>query len=235
MRIFYQGDAQCQGRLLKGKRCAVSGSGNVAQYTIEKISQFGGRAVTLSDSNGYIIDDDGINAEKLNWVTELKNSKRGPIKEYAERFKSSKYLEGRGLWNAPVDGAFPSATQNEVNGWDAKTLLKSGCMLVAEGANMPSTPDAIDQFIHAKIPYGPGKAANAGGVATSGLEMSQNSLRLSWSREEVDQRLQNIMKAIHKICSDTAAVYGQPTNYVLSANIGGFLKVANAMLDQGVV
>lgn len=224
-----------KGDSLKGKRCAVSGSGNVAQYTIEKINQLGGKAVTLSDSNGYIVDDDGINAEKLNWVMELKNSKRGRIKEYTERFKSSKYLEGRGLWNVPVDCAFPSATQNELNGEDAKTLLKNGCMLVAEGANMPSTPDAVDQFIHAKICYGPGKAANAGGVATSGLEMSQNSLRLSWSREEVDQRLQNIMKAIHKTCRDTATIYGQPTNYVLGANIGGFLKVANAMLDQGVV
>ena len=224
-----------KGDSLKGKRCAVSGSGNVAQYTIEKINHFGGKAVTLSDSNGFIVDDDGINAEKLNFVMELKNVKRGRIKEYSDRFKSAKYHDGRALWNVPVDCAFPSATQNELNGDDAKTLLKNGCTVVAEGANMPSTPDAADQFLHAKICYGPGKAANAGGVATSGLEMSQNSLRLSWTREEVDQRLHNIMKAIHKTCRETATMYGQPTNNVLGANIGGFIKVADAMLDQGVV
>jgi glutamate dehydrogenase (NADP+) len=224
-----------RGDSIRGKRVSVSGSGNVAQYTVEKVNQLGGKVVTLSDSNGYIVDEDGISPEKLEYVMELKNIKRGRIKEYADKYRSAKYYEGVGVWNVPVDVALPSATQNELNGEDARTLLKNGCICVAEGANMPSTPDAVEQFINAKIFYGPGKAANAGGVATSGLEMSQNSIRLSWTREEVDNRLHGIMKAIHRACRDTATMYGQPTNYVLGANIAGFKKVADSMLDQGVV
>jgi glutamate dehydrogenase (NADP+) len=224
-----------RGDSIRGKRVSVSGSGNVAQYAVEKINHLGGKAVTLNDSNGYIVDDDGITPEKLEYVFELKNVKRGRIKEYADKFKSAKYHEGAGVWTVPVDVALPCATQNELNGDDAKMLLKNGCICVAEGANMPSTPDAVNQFVNAKIFYGPGKAANAGGVSTSGLEMSQNSLRLSWSREEVDQRLHGIMKAIHAACRNTATAYGQPTNYVLGANIAGFMKVADSMLDQGVV
>ncbi|SYZ71988.1 glutamate dehydrogenase, NADP-specific [Candidatus Zixiibacteriota bacterium] len=220
---------------IRGKRVAVSGSGNVAQYAVEKVNQLGGKAITLSDSNGFIVDEDGISPEKLEFVMELKNVKRGRIKEYADKYKSAKYHDGLGLWNVNCDVALPCATQNELNGEDAKTLLKNGCVCVAEGANMPSTPDAVDQFVAARIMYGPGKAANAGGVATSGLEMSQNSLRLSWAREEVDQRLHNIMKSIHSACRNTATAYGQPTNYVLGANIAGFLKVANSMMDQGIV
>jgi glutamate dehydrogenase (NADP+) len=224
-----------KGDSIRGKKVAVSGSGNVAQYAVEKVNQFGGKVVTLSDSNGFIVDEDGISPEKLEFVMELKNVKRGRIKEYADKFKSAKYHEGVGLWNVTCEVALPCATQNELSGEDAKTLLKNGCVCVAEGANMPSTPDAVDQFVAARIMYGPGKAANAGGVATSGLEMSQNSLRLSWSREEVDQRLHNIMKSIHGACRNTATAYGQPTNYVLGANIAGFLKVANSMMDQGIV
>ncbi len=220
---------------IRGKKVAVSGSGNVAQYAVEKVNQLGGKAISLSDSNGFIVDEDGITPEKLEFVMDLKNVKRGRIKEYADKFKSAKYHDGLGLWNVPCDVALPCATQNELNGDDAKTLLKNGCVCVAEGANMPSTPDAVDQFVAARIMYGPGKAANAGGVATSGLEMSQNSLRLSWSREEVDQRLHNIMKSIHSACRNTATAYGQPTNNVLGANIAGFLKVANSMMDQGIV
>ena len=218
----------------KGKICTVSGSGNVAQYTVEKLTQLGAKAVSLSDSNGTIYDPDGIDAEKLAFVMELKNIRRGRIKEYADKFKVE-YLEGKRPWDIKCDCAFPSATQNEIDGEDAKTLLKNGCILVAEGANMPSTPDAIEQFLAKKILYGPGKAANAGGVATSGLEMSQNSLRLSWTREEVDERLHNIMIAIHKQSYDAAEEYGQPGNLVMGANIAGFTKVADAMLDQGLV
>ncbi|MFH2035426.1 MAG: NADP-specific glutamate dehydrogenase, partial [Candidatus Zixiibacteriota bacterium] len=218
----------------KGKKVSISGSGNVAQYATEKVNELGGKVLTLSDSSGYIVDKDGISNEKLAWVMELKNVKRGRIKEYADKFKCE-YHEGTGVWNVPVDIALPCATQNEVNGDDAKTLLKNGCILVAEGANMPSTPDAVEQFVGKKIMYGPGKAANAGGVAVSGLEMSQNSLRLSWTREEVDQRLKNIMISIHNTCKNTSEEYGQPGNYVMGANIGGFVKVADSMLDQGVV
>ncbi len=217
-----------------GKVCTVSGSGNVAQYTIEKLNQLGAKAVSLSDSNGTIHDPDGINDEKLAFVLELKNIRRGRIKEYAEKF-GVEYLEGKQPWGIQCDCAFPSATQNEIDGEDAKTLLKNGCILVAEGANMPSTPEAIEQFLNQKILYGPGKAANAGGVATSGLEMSQNSMRMSWTREEVDQRLQTIMIAIHKQCFEAAQEYGQPGNLVMGANIAGFIKVADAMLDQGLV
>ena len=223
-----------RGENFKGKVCTVSGSGNVAQYTVEKLNHLGAKVVSLSDSNGTIYDPDGIDAEKLLLVLELKNVRRGRIKEYAEKF-GAKYREGKRPWDIKCDCAFPSATQNEINGNDAKTLLKNGCYLVAEGANMPSTPEAIEQFIANKILYGPGKAANAGGVATSGLEMSQNSMRLSWTREEVDERLRNIMIAIHKQCYDAAEEYGQPGNLVSGANIAGFVKVANSMLDQGLV
>ncbi len=218
----------------EGKICTVSGSGNVAQYTVEKLNQLGAKAVSLSDSNGTIHDPDGIDAEKLAFVLELKNVRRGRIKEYADKF-GVEYFEGKGPWGIKCDCAFPSATQNEIAGDDAKTLLKNGCTLVAEGANMPSTPEAIEQFLSKKILYGPGKAANAGGVATSGLEMSQNSQRLSWTREEVDERLHNIMIAIHKQSYEAAEEYGQPGNLVMGANIAGFTKVADAMLDQGLV
>ncbi len=223
------------GRSIDGLRVAVSGSGNVAQYATQKATQMGGKVVTLSDSSGFIVDEEGISAEKLDYVFELKNQRRGRIREYAEQYSSAKYHEGTGIWNVPVDIALPCATQNELNGDDADTLLQNGCICVAEGANMPSTPDAVDRFLAARIHYGPGKAANAGGVAVSGLEMSQNSMRLSWSREEVDERLHNIMVAIHETCRQTAATYGEPGNYVLGANIGGFLKIADSMLDQGVV
>ena len=219
---------------LKGKICSVSGSGNVAQYTVEKLNQLGAKAVSLSDSNGTIYDPDGIDAEKLAFVLELKNIRRGRIKEYADKF-GAEYRQGKRPWDIKCDCAFPSATQNEIDGEDAKTLLKNGCTLVAEGANMPSTPEAVEQFLAQKILYGPGKAANAGGVATSGLEMSQNSLRLSWTREEVDERLHNIMIAVHKQSYDAAEEYGQPGNLVMGANIAGFTKVADAMLDQGLV
>lgn len=217
-----------------GKVCTVSGSGNVAQYTVEKLNQLGAKAVSLSDSNGTIYDPDGINAEKLAFVMELKNIRRGRIKEYADKF-GVEYRQGKRPWDIKCDCAFPSATQNEIDGEDAKKLLKNGCILVAEGANMPSTPEAIDQFLAKKILYGPGKAANAGGVATSGLEMSQNSMRISWTREEVDERLHNIMIAIHKQSFEAAEEYGQPGNLVMGANIAGFTKVADAMLDQGLV
>jgi glutamate dehydrogenase (NADP+) len=218
----------------KGKVCTVSGSGNVAQYTVEKLNELGAKAVSLSDSNGTIHDPEGINAEKLDFVMELKNVRRGRIKEYAEKF-GVEYLEGKRPWSIKCDCAFPSATQNEIDVDDAKTLLKNGCILVAEGANMPSTPEAIEQFITNKILYGPAKAANAGGVATSGLEMSQNSLRLSWTREEVDERLHNIMIAAHKQCFEAAEEYGHPGNLAMGANIAGFVKVADSMLDQGLV
>lgn len=223
-----------RGESFEGRICSVSGSGNVAQYTVEKLNQLGAKSVTLSDSNGTIHDPDGIDAEKLAFVLELKNVRRGRIKEYAQKY-GAKYLEGKRPWGIKCDCAFPSATQNEVNAEDAKTLLKNGCTLVAEGANMPSTPEAVDQYLDAKILYGPAKAANAGGVATSGLEMSQNSMRLSWTREEVDERLHTIMIAIHKQCYEAAEEYGQPDNLVAGANIAGFAKVADAMLDQGLV
>jgi glutamate dehydrogenase (NADP+) len=220
---------------LEGKVCAVSGSGNVAQYTVEKINQLGGKAVTLSDSAGTIVDMDGITDEKLAWVMDLKNVQRGRISEYAKKFSGTQYLEGKRPWAVKCDCAFPSATQNEIDGTDAKTLLDNGCFLVSEGANMPSTPEAVEQFLAKKILYGPGKAANAGGVATSGLEMSQNSMRMSWSREEVDEKLNTIMVNIHKNCFETAADYGVPGNYVAGANIAGFTKVADAMLAQGLI
>jgi glutamate dehydrogenase (NADP+) len=222
-----------RGDSLKGKICAVSGSGNVAQYTVEKLIQLGAKVVTLSDSDGYIYDKDGIDSKELNCVLQLKNVKRGRIKECAKEF-NCKYFEKQRPWNVKCDVAFPSATQNEIDESDAKTLVKNGCIAVAEGANMPTTPEGVEVFQKAKILYAPGKASNAGGVATSGLEMSQNSIRLSWTREEVDRRLHDIMIAIHEQC----VKYGKESgvvNYVNGANIAGFVKVADAMLDQGLV
>jgi glutamate dehydrogenase (NADP+) len=229
------------GKTLEGKTCLVSGSGNVAQFTVEKLLDLGAKPVTLSDSAGYIYDDAGIDREKLKFVMDLKNVRRGRIQEYTEKFKGSMYfpvdpkLDYNPLWAHKADCAFPSATQNEINGKDAKNLLANGVYVVSEGANMPSTIEAVEQFVDKGILYGPGKAANAGGVATSGLEMAQNSMRYSWTREEVDNRLHLIMKSIHEACVTTADRFGTPGNYVNGANIAGFLKVADAMMDQGVV
>ena len=232
---------QTRKQTLEGKTCLVSGSGNVAQFTVEKINQLGGKAVTLSDSNGYIYDEAGITKEKLAFVMDLKNVRRGRIKEYADKYKGVVYEEidpkadSNPLWNHKAHCAFPSATQNEINGKDAQNLLRNGIYCVAEGANMPTTLDGVKVFLDAGILYGPGKAANAGGVATSGLEMAQNSMRLPWTREEVDNRLRMIMTEIHTTCVVVAERFGTPGNYVNGANIGGFLKVADAMMDQGVV
>jgi glutamate dehydrogenase (NADP+) len=226
---------------LEGKLCLVSGAGNVSQYTVEKINHLRGKVVTLSDSNGYIYDPEGIDSEKLAYVMELKNIRRGRIKEYTDVYRSASYtpldssLDYNPLWNHKADCAFPSATQNEINRKDAQNLLNNGVYVISEGANMPCTNEAVDLFLDAKALYGPGKAANAGGVAVSGLEMSQNSIMLSWSREEVDNRLHNIMKSIHQTAKEAAEAYGTSGNYVNGANIGGFLKVANAMMEQGLV
>ncbi len=226
---------------LEGKVCLVSGSGNVAQYTVEKLIQLGAKPVTLSDSAGYIYDEAGISREKLDFVMNLKNVRRGRIKEYADKYAAAVYTpidpaaDHNPLWNHKAACAFPSATQNEINGTDARNLMKNGVTLVCEGANMPTTPEGVDIFLEHKILYGPGKAANAGGVSVSGLEMTQNSMRLAWTREEVDKRLQMIMKSIHKAAMDAAAQFGHPGNYVVGANIAGFLKVVDAMMDQGVV
>jgi glutamate dehydrogenase (NADP+) len=226
---------------LEGKVCLVSGSGNVAQYTIEKLLDFGAVPVTLSDSNGYVYDEAGIDREKLAFVMDLKNARRGRIKEYTDQYKTASYvpvdpkLDHNRLWNHKADCAFPSATQNEIGGKDAANLLRNGTTVVAEGANMPTNLDGVAQFLEAGILYGPGKAANAGGVAVSGLEMAQNSMRYNWTREEVDNRLHLIMKEIHRACVETAERFGTPGNYVNGANIAGFLKVADSMLDQGLV
>ena len=220
--------------LFEGKKCAVSGSGNVAQYTVEKLNELGAKAVSLSDSSGTIFDKNGITPEKLQWVMRLKNFRRGRIREYADEF-GCEYREGETPWKIPCDCAFPCATQNELDQQDAALLVKNGCTLVCEGANMPCTPEAADLFLENKILYGPGKAANAGGVATSGLEMAQNATRLAWTREEVDTKLRAIMVSIHDSCFATAGEYGVPGNYVIGANIAGFTKVADAMLDQGLV
>ena len=217
----------------KGKTVAISGSGNVAQYATEKVNDLGGKVVTLSDSSGTVYDKDGIDSEKLAFIMELKNVKRGRIKEYADKY-SVEYLDGERPWKVACDVALPCATQNELNIDEAKELTKNGCIAVAEGANMPTEPDAVNLFLQEKILFGPGKAANAGGVAVSGLEMSQNSMRLSWSREEVDERLHTIMKNIHSACT-THGFEDDYTNYVKGANIAGFIKVADAMMDQGVV
>ncbi len=226
---------------LENKTCLVSGSGNVAQYTTEKLLELGAKVVTLSDSNGYIYDEEGLNKEKLNYIMDLKNVRRGRIKEYADKYPNAVYTDidpkhdHNPMWDHKADCAFPSATQNEINEKDAENLLKNGVYVVSEGANMPTTIDGVKLFLDKKILYGPGKAANAGGVAVSGLEMTQNSMRLPWTRAEVDDRLRLIMKSIHKTCIDMADRFGTPGNYVNGANIGGFLKVADAMIDQGVV
>lgn len=226
---------------LEEKVCLVSGSGNVAQYTVEKLIELGAKAVTLSDSSGYIYDESGIDRAKLDFVMHLKNVERGRISEYAQRYPEAVYtpldgtLDFNPLWNHKAHCAFPSATQNEINARDAQNLLNNGIYVVSEGANMPTVPAGVDLFVENRILYGPGKAANAGGVSVSGLEMTQNSLRLSWSREEVDNYLRRIMTAIHKSCVEAAETYGRPGNYVSGANIAGFVKVARAMLDQGVI
>ncbi len=226
---------------LKDKTCLISGGGNVAQYTAEKVLDLGGKPVSFSDSSGYIFDEEGIDRDKLAYVMELKNVRRGRIREYAEKYRNAVYTpfdssqDYNPLWNNRADCAFPSATQNEINANDAQNLLNNGVYVVSEGANMPTVADGINLFIDKGILYGPGKAANAGGVAVSGLEMSQNSMRLSWTREEVDNRLHTIMKSIHKASYETAERFGTPGNLVNGANIAGFLKVADAMLDQGVV
>jgi glutamate dehydrogenase (NADP+) len=225
---------QTRGESLEGKVCTISGSGNVAQYTAEKLIAQGAKPVSFSDSSGSVHDPDGITLEKLAWLMDLKNRRRGRIREYAEHVGCA-YLEGERPWAIPCDCAFPSATQNEISGDEARRLVGQGCTLVSEGANMPSTPEAVDIFLERGILYGPGKAANAGGVATSGLEMSQNAMRLQWSREEVDAKLRDIMTRIHTACRELAEEYGCPGNYVAGANIAGFVKVADAMMDQGVV
>jgi glutamate dehydrogenase (NADP+) len=230
-----------RGDTLEGKTCLVSGSGNVAQFTVEKIIELGGKVITLSDSSGYVFDEQGIDAGKLAFVKELKNVRRGRISEYVEQYKDAVYtpvdpvLGHNPLWDHKADCAMPSATQNEINSLDAANLVKNGVQLVCEGANMPCTPEAIDIFLEHKLLYAPGKAANAGGVAVSGLEMAQNSMRLSWPRQEVDTRLKQIMKSIHKTCLDAGEDYGVRGNYVAGANIASFVKVVNAMLDQGLV
>ena len=230
-----------KGDTLEGKKCLVSGSGNVAQYTVQKLLELGATPVTLSDSSGYIYDEAGIDEQKLAFVLDLKNVRRGRIKEYADAYPGAVYtdvsaeLDNNPLWGHTADCAFPSATQNEVNAKDAQTMVDNGVSVVSEGANMPVTLDGVNIFLEHKILYGPGKAANAGGVATSGIEMSQNSMRLAWTREEIDRRLQAIMKDVHKACHETAEAFGEPGNYVIGANIAGFVKVADAMLDQGLV
>ncbi|MGB6031439.1 MAG: NADP-specific glutamate dehydrogenase, partial [Bacteroidota bacterium] len=232
---------ETRGKTLEGLNCLVSGSGNVAQFTVEKILQLGGKILTLSDSNGYVYDEEGIDREKLSYVIELKNVRRGRIQEYVSKYKNAVYtpvdpkMDYNPLWDHKADCAFPSATQNEINAKDAQNLIGKGVFLVSEGANMPTTPDGVNVFLDKKILYGPGKAANAGGVAVSGLEMAQNSQRLPWMREEVDDRLRLIMKNIHSTCLQVSERFGTPGNYVNGANIGGFLKVADAMMDQGVI
>ena len=230
-----------RGETLEGKTCLVSGSGNVAQYTVEKLLDLGAKAVTLSDSNGFIYDEEGIDHKKLEFIMELKNVRRGRLKEYTDKYKNAVYTElnpndeHNPMWDNKAQCAFPSATQNEINDKDAQNLIKNGVYVVSEGANMPTTLGGVKLFLDRKILYGPAKAANAGGVAVSGLEMAQNSMRLPWTREEVDQRLQMIMKSIHKTCVEMSDRFGTPGNLVNGANIGGFLKVADAMMDQGVV
>jgi glutamate dehydrogenase (NADP+) len=230
-----------RGETLEGKTCLVSGSGNVAQYTVEKITTLGGKVVSMSDSGGVVYDEEGISTEKLQWVMRLKNIKRGRISEYAEKYPNAVYtpvdpaLDYNPLWAYKADCAFPSATQNEINQQDAENLMAGGVTLISEGANMPSNNEAIAVYLDHKILYGPGKAANAGGVAVSGLEMAQNSMRLNWPADEVESRLKHIMKAIHKTCLDASNEYGMTGNYVAGANIAGFTKVVNAMLDEGLV
>jgi glutamate dehydrogenase (NADP+) len=230
-----------KGKSFEGATVSISGSGNVAQYACEKVLDLGGKPVTMSDSSGWIHDPAGIDREKLAWIMDLKNNRRGRIREYAEHFEGSVFTAAQpepsvnGLWALSVDVALPCATQNELNGEEAKTLVAGGCIAVAEGANMPCTPEAVEVLQTNGVLFAPGKASNAGGVATSGLEMSQNSLRMSWTRERVDGELEAIMVRIHKSAFETAEQYGQPGNYVFGANIAGFLKVAEAMMAQGVV
>jgi glutamate dehydrogenase (NADP+) len=232
---FAQSMLKTKGETFEGKKVAVSGSGNVAQYATEKVTQLGGKVITMSDSGGYIVDNDGIDAEKLAFIMELKNEKRGRISEYTEKYTSAEYHEGKRPWGTKVDVALPCATQNELDGDEAKTLVDNGCICVAEGANMPCTPEAIEVFHKAKILFSPGKASNAGGVATSGLEMSQNSLRYNWTAEEVDEKLHNIMLDIHEACVEYGKDEDGYVDYVKGANVAGFVKVADAMLAQGVV
>ncbi|MET2983874.1 NADP-specific glutamate dehydrogenase [Aureibaculum conchae] len=232
---FAQSMLQTQDKDFKGKNVVISGSGNVAQYAAEKAIQLGAKVLTLSDSKGYVVDEEGIDQEKLEYVMDLKNNKRGRISEYADKYASATFHKGKTPWEVKCDIALPCATQNELNGDDAKTLIKNGCICVAEGANMPSTPEAMHEFQNAKILFAPGKASNAGGVATSGLEMSQNSLRISWSREEVDDRLKGIMEDIHNSCIEYGKEEDGYCNYVKGANIAGFVKVADAMLAQGAI
>jgi glutamate dehydrogenase (NADP+) len=232
---FAQNMLDTRDESLEGKVCVISGSGNVSQYSIEKILHMGGKCVTASDSNGFIHDPSGIDEEKLEFIKELKNIRRGRIKEYADKFTGAEYYEGKRCWGVECDCAFPSATQNEISGEEAQTLVNNGCMLVSEGANMPTTPEGVEVFIKNKTLYGPGKAANAGGVAVSGLEMAQNAQHTNWTRQEVDQRLKDIMKEIHNQVHGAAEEYGMSNNYVAGANIAGFIKVADAMIDQGVV
>lgn len=232
---FAQEMLATRGQDFKGKRVLVSGSGNVAQYACEKVNELGGKVLTLSDSNGSIVDEDGIDNDKLAFVMHLKNDLRGRIKDYVKQYPKAKFLDGQRPWSVPCDIALPCATENEVNGDEAKTLLANGCICVAEGANMPSNPDAIEHYLNAKILYGLGKAANAGGVAVSGLEMSQNSMRLGWGRAEVDSRLHEIMRNIHAACVKYGKEDDGYVNYVKGANIAGFIKVADSMLDQGLV
>ena len=231
---FAQEMLATKGDSVEGKNVLVSGSGNVAQYTVEKLIQLGAKPLSMSDSNGTVIDPDGFDAEKLAYVMDLKNVKRGRMSEYVKKYPTAKYYEGKRPWGlVKAEIALPSATQNAIDGDIAKALIENGCICVAEGANMPSTPEAIETYMQAGILYAPGKASNAGGVATSGLEMSQNAIRLSWTREEVDEKLHNIMKSIHKNALEAAAEYGTPGNYMNGANIAGFKKVAAAMLAQG--
>jgi glutamate dehydrogenase (NADP+) len=232
---FAQEMMSTRGRELRGAVASVSGSGNVAQFTAEKLLELGAKVITVSDSGGTIVDEDGIDEEKLAFVKELKNVRRGRIREYAQKFTRAKFLEGKRPWSVKCELAFPSAIENEIDGDDAKMLVKNGCMCVSEGANMPTTPEGAELFLSSKILYGPGKAANAGGVATSGLEMSQNALHLNWPREEVDERLHQIMRSIHAACVKHGADRDGFINYVRGANVAGFIKVADAMLDQGVV
>ena len=231
---FLQQMLATKGIALEGKTVCISGAGNVAQYTAEKLISLGAKVVTMSDSNGYIYDPDGITREKLDYIMHLKNVERGRIKEYAAKY-GCKYVEGARPWGEKCDIAMPSATQNEINGEEAKTLLSNGCIAVSEGANMPSTPEAIDAFLNAKILYAPGKAANAGGVSVSGLEMTQNSQKLSWSAEEVDNKLKSIMENIHSQCVKYGTQPDGYVNYVKGANISGFMKVATAMMEQGIL
>ena len=232
---FAQNMLATKGESFSGKTVVVSGSGNVAQYAIEKATELGGKVVTASDSSGYIYDADGINTDKLAYIMEIKNVNYGRISDYVAKYPNAKFISGKRPWEVKCDIALPCATQNELNGDEAKMLIKNGCTCVAEGANMPSTPEAVTEFLNAKILFAPGKASNAGGVATSGLEMSQNSLRLSWTSEEVDQRLKNIMANIHQACVKYGTDANGHTDYVKGANIAGFVKVADAMLAQGIV